>query len=37
VILGVSVKTFSNALNLTVDDAFATYRWQRPGDLQKSA
>jgi hypothetical protein len=39
--MGVSVKTFtnyvSNAVNLTVDDAFAPYRWQRPDDLQKTA
>jgi len=40
-VLGISVKTFtnyvSNALALTLDDAFKPYRWDRPKDMQKTA
>lgn len=40
-VLGISEKTFtnyvSNALSLTLDDAFKPYRWDRPKDMQKTA
>jgi uncharacterized peroxidase-related enzyme len=40
-VLGVSVKTFtnyvSNAVTLTLDDAFKPYQWQRPEKMQKTA
>jgi uncharacterized peroxidase-related enzyme len=40
-VLGISVKTFtnyvSNAITLTLDDAFKPYQWQRPEEIQKTA